>query len=368
MNCAASGYLLPAARAFSACGWSRASFGPTSGWIWGRAVVLSRDPQAFRQKQPHLADVAALSFQQGDVRNFAFPPGTFSHVIHAATEASARLNEQSPAIMLDTIVAGTERTLDFAVACGAKKLLLISSGAVYGRQPPEMTHVGEDYNGSPDSLAPSSAYGEGKRMAELLCAIYGRQHGIDARIARCYALVGPYLPLDIHFALGNFLRDALYGDPIRVLGDGRVYRSYLYAADLAIWLWTILFKGVAMPALQCGKRPGDINFGGGASCRSIARLIFQRCMSPNRRIHRRRPRATCLRSSGLSGNLGWKCSFRFRSPCGVLLHGIEKEQSVWQIDRREIVKMLRVADYIAETVAQLASTTFFSSPAAGPCI
>ncbi len=221
--------------------------------LGARAVVLSRDPQAFCRKRPHLADVAALSFQQGDVRNFAFPSGKFTHVIHAATEASARLNEQKPAIMLETIIAGTERTLDFAQACGAKKVLLTSSGAVYGRQPPELTHVGEDYPGAPDPFALASAYGEGKRIAELMCAIYHRQYGLDSRIARCYALVGPYLPLDIHFAVGNFLHDALHGDPIRVLGDGRVCRSYLYAADLAIWLWTILFRGVACRPYNVGS-------------------------------------------------------------------------------------------------------------------
>ena len=240
--------------------------------LGARAVVLSRDPQAFLQKRLHLADVAALSFHQGDVRNFAFPPGTFSHVIHVATESSARLNEQSPAIMLDTIVAGTERTLDFAVACGAKKLLLTSSGAVYGRQPPEMTHIGEDYPGSPDPLAPSSAYGEGKRMAELLSAIYHRQHGLDVRIARCFAFVGPYLPLDVHFAVGNFIRDALMGGPIRVNGDGTPYRSYLYAADLAVWLWTILLRG-----RSC--RPYNVGSDQALSILEAARAIAQ--LSPN---------------------------------------------------------------------------------------
>jgi nucleoside-diphosphate-sugar epimerase len=211
--------------------------------LGAQAVILSRDPKTFCQNHSHLTDAAELFFHQGDVRNFAFPPGTFSHVVHAATESSAKLNQQSPAIMLDTIVAGTERTLDFAVACGAKKFLLTSSGAVYGRQPPEMTHVSEDYQGAPDPLAPTSAYGEGKRMAELLCAIYNRQHGLDVRIARCFAFVGPYLPLDKHFAVGNFIRDALAGGPIRVNGDGTPFRSYLYASDLAAWLWTILFRG-----------------------------------------------------------------------------------------------------------------------------
>ena len=217
------------------------------------AVVLSRRPEAALQRSPQLALHSALSYCAGDVRDFAFPAGTFSHVIHAATEASAKLNEQSPNVMLDTIVAGTRRVLEFADKCGAKRLLLPSSGAVYGRQPPALSHVSEDYTGSPDPMSPASAYGEGKRMAELLCAIHCRENKFDACIARCFAFVGPYLPLDVHFAIGNFLRDALHGGPIQVQGDGRPYRSYLYAADLAAWLWTILFKGISCRPYNVGS-------------------------------------------------------------------------------------------------------------------
>jgi dTDP-glucose 4,6-dehydratase len=211
--------------------------------LGAKAVVLTRSPEATRRRAQHLASHPALHYHPGDVRSFSFPTGSFSHIIHAATAASAKLNNESPTIMLDTIVAGTQRVLEFAEECNAKRFLLTSSGAVYGRQPSELTHVAEDFTGSPDSLNPASAYGEGKRAAELLCAIHHQQYGLNACIARCFAFVGPYLPLDIHFAVGNFLRDALDGSIISVQGDGRPYRSYLYAADLAAWLWTILFRG-----------------------------------------------------------------------------------------------------------------------------
>jgi len=217
------------------------------------AVVLTRNYEAFHKKAPHLAAHPNVKFHIGDVCNFKFPDTEFSYIIHAATEASVKLNEKDPLRMFDTIIQGTRQTLEFAKLCGVKKLLLTSSGAVYGKQPPDMTHTLEEYKGAPDPTNPNSAYGEGKRAAEMLCTMYSKMYGIQTKIARCFAFVGPYLPLDIHYAIGNFIRDGLQGGPIQVKGDGSPYRSYLYAADLAIWLWTILFRGESCNPYNVGS-------------------------------------------------------------------------------------------------------------------
>jgi nucleoside-diphosphate-sugar epimerase len=217
------------------------------------ATVLTRDPSAFALNAPHLTSRADLRFVAGDVRSFAVPVGRFDYVIHAATEASAKLNDETPHKMLDAILGGTRRVLDFAAQGGVKKLLFTSSGAVYGKQPFEITHVSEDYLSPPDPLLPGSAYGEGKRVSEQMCVVHARRHGYEVKIARCFAFVGPHLPLDGHFAVGNFMRDALAGKLIQIAGDGSPLRSYLFASDLAIWLWTILFRAASCRAYNVGS-------------------------------------------------------------------------------------------------------------------
>ncbi|MGH9594707.1 MAG: NAD-dependent epimerase/dehydratase family protein [Bryobacteraceae bacterium] len=205
------------------------------------AVVLTRSLDRFPFDHP------AMQPLQGDVRTFAFPVGEFPYVIHAATPASTD----------DLDCEATSRVLEFARTHGTQRLLFTSSGAVYGRQPPQMTHVPEDFRGSPDT-----PYGQAKLAAERLFA------NSNSVIARLFAFSGPGLPLDKNFAVGNFVRDALTGGPIRIQGDGTPHRSYLYAADLAIWLWTLLVRGEP-------GRPYNVGSGRAVTIAELANIVAQ---------------------------------------------------------------------------------------------
>jgi len=214
-----------------------------------RITVLSRNPEAFAESNPQLSDPAIVSFVTGDVSDFAYPAGEYKFVIHAATDVVA---DSTVIDLFCSCVDGTRRVLDFARQAGCSDFLLVSSGAVYGRQPDHLATIPENYTGAPDTLCSKSAYGEGKRCAEWLANAYGDEYRFGVKVARCFAFVGPYLPLDKHFAIGNFMRDALSDSAIVIQGDGTAYRSYLYAADLAVWLWTILLRGPDATAFNVG--------------------------------------------------------------------------------------------------------------------
>jgi nucleoside-diphosphate-sugar epimerase len=217
------------------------------------ACVLTRTPAVFEAKAPHLAADPAIQLLAGDFTSFPFPEGAFHSVIHAGTEPEFKPHAGAPLGIFDANISGTRRVLEFARQSGATRFLFTSSGAAYGRQPSEMTHIPEDYPGAPDTMDANTAYGQSKRACEFMVSMYARQYGFAAPIVRCFAFSGPYLPLDLNFAIGNFVRDALAGGPIRIGGDGTPRRSYLYAADLAIWLWTILLRGESYRIYNVGS-------------------------------------------------------------------------------------------------------------------
>jgi dTDP-glucose 4,6-dehydratase len=146
--------------------------------------------------------------------------------------------------------------LDFAIHAGAKRFLITSSGGVYARTPTRQTHIPEHSLLAPNPLNTRSAYGEGKRVSELMGAIYQKKHGLQVLIARCFGFVGPYFPLDTSYAVGNFIQNVLKNEEIQIGGDGTPLRSFMYMADLVEWLLTILQRGEPLKPYHVGSEEG----------------------------------------------------------------------------------------------------------------
>lgn len=216
-------------------------------------AMLSREPDAFFRRYPHFSHVQWLRAIRGDIVTFPFPDLEIDDVIHAATPVVSTI---PPLELWDTIVGGTRRTLEFAVTAHAKRFLLTSSGAVYGSAFPPGTRLDEMHMTAPTSTSPASAYGLGKRAAEWLCCSYGYSSGMECKIARCFAFAGPHLPYNQRSALSSFIHDALHEPTIRVAGDGTAVRSYLYATDLVVSLFSILDRGAPFIPYNIGAEQG----------------------------------------------------------------------------------------------------------------
>ncbi|MDE1156243.1 MAG: NAD-dependent epimerase/dehydratase family protein [Acidobacteriaceae bacterium] len=224
-------------------------------------TALTRSAAAFQARSPHLASDPALTFLEGDIRNFEYPARHVTHILHAATDSTGAQAKQAPYHLSESILDGTRHVLRLALRDGASsaapkiRLLYVSTGAVYGRST-TLLNTPETYSGSPDPLQVASAYDEAKRMAENLCISFAAEGHFEPVIARCFSFLGPHLPLDAHFAIGNFLAAALEARPIHIKGDGTPRRSWLYMADLAVWLWTMLCEGAAGRAYNVGSNEG----------------------------------------------------------------------------------------------------------------
>jgi dTDP-glucose 4,6-dehydratase len=222
-------------------------------WPWAKAewVVLSRSPEQFKSANAALATQPGISVVAGDVRDFAFPGGYFDAIIHAATSAVTTMSDDE---MTSVILDGTKHIAEFAMTTGCSKVLFTSSGAVYG---PRTAPANEE-----DDCRPFTAYGKGKLEAEKILI----ESGLEAKIARCFAFVGPHLNRGIHFAIGNFIQNCLDGKPIVINGDGTPLRSYLYADDLVEWLFAVLQRGES-------GRPYNVGSDHAVSIRELAETV-----------------------------------------------------------------------------------------------
>ena len=206
--------------------------------------ILARTPDKLKELVPYLWNDPRFQFFSGDIRSFSFPMKKFDYVIHAAaTAAHDTYNHIGKVESFNIVSEGTHRLLDFVVASQSGPVLYLSSGACYGARAQSAPFIREDSKLKPALNEPNSGLGLGKRAAEDYCEEYRKSYGLDIKIARCFTFMGPFLPVRIHYAIGNFIFSGVENRKIVLKSSGGAFRSYMYSADLVAWLIKILITG-----------------------------------------------------------------------------------------------------------------------------
>lgn len=221
-------------------------------------ILLARAAQTFAGKAPKLAGRRDVQLLAMDVRNLVEIPGDVTYIIHAAATPDNRRHVSDPLGVMSTITGGTGAVLDAALRLPTlKKILLVSSGQIYGKQwPGAGGAIPETFTGAIDCNTITSVYGEAKRYSEALCCAFWSLYKIPAVIARPFAFIGPYQLLSKPWAINNFIRDVLLGNTVRIIGNGLPTRSYMYPSDMAAWLLRLLAGGNPGVAYNVGSPEG----------------------------------------------------------------------------------------------------------------
>ena len=219
-----------------------------------RLFLLTRSSRALLTCMPHLSDHAAVTVVEGDIAELtqkSIP--SFDLAIHGANLANDGTATWA-ARHCGTALAGTERLFRIAASCGCARVLLLSSGAVYGCRPlSEGNFLCEENANLEQRLHESSLYGETKRFLELYATALGRQYGLAVPVARCFTFCGAYLNMNGTNALSSFFIDALSGNDILIKGDGTPVRSFMHGSDMSVWLLALLAQGEHGVAYNVGS-------------------------------------------------------------------------------------------------------------------
>lgn len=209
----------------------------------GKLLLTSRSPDAVWEKALKIDSKCPVQRIAADIKNFTIPDEFYyGYIIHAATPASASLNSDDPYKMFNVIIEGQERILAEALKASSR-LLFLSSGAVYGKQPLDLEKLSEEFSFDKNDGGKISAYHDGKRAAEMQSDIAVLRWDTDVVTARLFAFIAPFLPFGTHFAAGNFMQDALQSSQVIIKSGGGSVRSYQYATDMCSNLWALAVRG-----------------------------------------------------------------------------------------------------------------------------
>lgn len=171
-----------------------------------------------------------IIFTRGDVRDvpklWTLLQGV-DCVYHLAARVSVPESVLFPREYNDVNVGGTVAIMEATRTVGVKRVILASSGTVYGEQPSQPLR--EDM--APNPPVP---YAVTKIAAEYYLFTLGALYGIETVALRIFNAYGPgqQLPVSYPPVIPQFLRQILGGGSLVVHGDGSQTRDFVYIDDV----------------------------------------------------------------------------------------------------------------------------------------
>ena len=239
-----------------------------------QVTVFSRFPQKFVERFPHLGQRKEFHFLEGDIRYLTELPRETDYVIHAAALTDRRLFASNPTMVGEVNAFGAIRILRAAnLLEHLKKIVLVSSGLVYGPQSLHIERISENYASGLACDQANAIYAESKRFAEAMATSFVSESKLPLVTVRPFAFVGPYQSLELPWAVTDFIRDSLTGSALKIMGDGSTVRSLMYASDYAFWVLAALAQGKPRATYNIGS-PDPIDL------LSLAKMISQHFTPP----------------------------------------------------------------------------------------
>lgn len=175
-------------------------------------------------------------FEQGSIEDFPFLASVIKKhdiemIVHAGGVSHPKSWEKSPNKIIQTNIVGTSNVFEAARLFGIKKVIYLSSAAVYGENTSRLVNENE----KPD---PATVYGVSKITGEYLAKIYTNEFGLQATSLRIPFVYGPGRTM--HEPIKFLLEKALNGENITEESGIDQKLEFIYVKDVVTAIWLTL--------------------------------------------------------------------------------------------------------------------------------
>ena len=194
----------------------------------------------------NLASQENLKIIESDIRELKNIEGSFTHFVHTATPTTSATRAGDLVNVFESSVLGARNLLEIAKKQRVPPIFLhTSSGAVYEKSPSDLKIIPLTW--PIQDLATSESvdveYARAKIETEKLIVAATNEGSVQGINARLFSFMGPRVPLQEHYSIGNFIYSGMYEDEIKLSVNPTIVRSYEHATDMASALIYILGLG-----------------------------------------------------------------------------------------------------------------------------